>query len=63
MCPEIWKLMKLIVGTLIWLILLAPYLIAGDSEKPVEPPAHVRIVATSNVAPTAPKRAYYIHRS
>lgn len=58
MCSEIWKLMKLIVATLIWLMLLAPYLIAGDTEKPLEPTAHAQIVATSNVAPTAPKRAY-----
>ena len=50
MCLEIWKLMKFIIGALIWLILVATLMVAAETEQSLESAAHSQVVAASNIA-------------
>ena len=62
MCLEIWKLMKFILGPLIWLILVAPHLIAAETDKSLESAAHFQSVAASNIAPMSSQDSSQVHR-
>jgi hypothetical protein len=66
MCLEIWKLMKFIIGALIWLILVAPHMVAAETEQSLESAAHSQVVAPSMhrgiVLPTAVKISQKLER-